>query len=88
MSQAPRVAVRFIAGSKKSALGNLHLRCHVRPGAAKSRQGVLAVTDEAVELCVAAQARDGEANRAVVKLLSEVSHHYFEDFASSCCPIC
>ncbi|GJC77617.1 UPF0235 protein DET1292 [Colletotrichum liriopes] len=32
----------------------------------------MAVTEGSVELCVAAQAREGEANKAVIKLLSEV----------------
>lgn len=64
--------IRFVAGAKKSPHGTLYLRCHVKPGAAKSREGILAVTDEAIELRVAAQAREGEANKAVVKLLSEV----------------
>ena len=31
------------------------------------------MTDDVIELCVSAQAREGEANKAVVKLLSEVS---------------
>lgn len=66
-------AVRFLAGTKKNPLGSLRLQCHVKPGASAAREGVLAVTNEAVELCVAAQAREGEANKAVVKLLSEVS---------------
>ena len=66
-------AVRFFAGTKKSPLGSCRLQCHVKPGASRAREGVLSVTDNMVELCVAAQAREGEANKAVVKLLSEVS---------------
>lgn len=64
-------AIRFVTGSKKSPLGSLHLRLHVKPGASKTREGVLAVTDDAIELCVAAQAKEGEANKAVVQVLSE-----------------
>jgi uncharacterized protein len=64
-------AIRFVAGAKKSPTGTIYLKCHVKPGAAKAREGVLAVGDEAIELCVSAQAREGEANKAVVKLLSE-----------------
>ncbi|KAJ0335212.1 hypothetical protein COL922a_009581 [Colletotrichum nupharicola] len=60
--------IRFVAGTKKSPLGTLYLQCHVKP----VREGVTAVTDATVELCVSAQAREGEANKAVVKLLSEV----------------
>ncbi|KAF6802150.1 duf167 domain protein [Colletotrichum sojae] len=65
-------AVRFVSGTKKSPLGTLYLQCHVKPGASRVREGVAAVTDATIELCVAAQAREGEANKAVVKLLSEV----------------
>ncbi|KAI8297658.1 UPF0235 protein C15orf40-like protein [Colletotrichum sp. SAR11_240] len=65
-------AIRFVAGTKKSPLGTLYLQCHVKPGASRVREGVTAVTDATVELCVSAQAREGEANKAVVKLLSEV----------------
>lgn len=65
-------AVRFVTGSKKSPLGALHLQLHVKPGASKNREGVVAVTDDAIELCVAAQAREGEANKAVVQVLSAV----------------
>lgn len=66
-------AIRFLAGTKKDPLGSLRLQCHVKPGASRVREGVLAVADDVIELCVAAQAREGEANKAVVKLLSEVS---------------
>ncbi|KAK1638794.1 hypothetical protein BDP81DRAFT_422679 [Colletotrichum phormii] len=65
-------AIRFVAGTKKSPLGTLYLQCHVKPGASRVREGVTAVTDATVELCVSAQAKEGEANKAVVKLLSGV----------------
>ncbi|KAF7546791.1 hypothetical protein G7Z17_g8174 [Cylindrodendrum hubeiense] len=65
-------AIRFVTGTKKSPLGSLHLQLHVKPGASKNREGVLAVTDDVIELCVAAQAREGEANKAVVQVLSSV----------------
>lgn len=63
-------AIRFVTGTKKSPVGSLHLQLHVKPGASKNREGVLAVTDDAIEICVAAQAREGEANNAVVQVLS------------------
>lgn len=65
-------AVRYILnkGSKRSA-GALHLSCHVKPGASNKREGITAVSDDAIELCVAAQAREGKANKAVIKLLAE-----------------
>lgn len=67
-------AVRFIAATKKSssALGHLQIQLHVKPGANKGREGVAHVTDTAIELCVAAQPRDGEANKAVIQVLSKV----------------
>ncbi|CAG9991383.1 unnamed protein product [Clonostachys byssicola] len=65
-------AVRFIAASKKSPLGSLQIHLHVKPGASKNREGILSVSDSTVDLCVAARAQDGEANKAVVSLLSDV----------------
>ncbi|KAL2108558.1 hypothetical protein VUR80DRAFT_3642 [Thermomyces stellatus] len=65
-------AIRFLAGTKKNPLASIQLQCHVKPGASREREGVLSVSDDVIELCVAAQAREGEANKAVVKLLSEV----------------
>lgn len=53
--------------------GTIYIHCHVKPGASKQREGVTCITDEAVEICVAAQAKEGEANKSVVKVLSEVS---------------
>ncbi|TLS24589.1 hypothetical protein PpBr36_08277 [Pyricularia pennisetigena] len=64
-------SIRYVAATKKSPLATLLLKCHVKPGASKSREGVAAVTDDAVELCVSAQAREGEANKAVIMVLSK-----------------
>lgn len=72
LSMASSSAIRFVTGTKKSPLGSLHLQLHVKPGASKNREGVIAITDDAIELCVAAQAREGEANKAVVQVLSSV----------------
>ncbi|KJZ72431.1 hypothetical protein HIM_08234 [Hirsutella minnesotensis 3608] len=69
-------AVRFVTGTKKSssvAGGVIRLQLRVKPGASKDREGVVSVLDDCVELCVAAQPRDGEANKAVVKLLSDAA---------------
>jgi uncharacterized protein len=65
-------AVQFIAGKGKKALSKLSLSCRVKPGASSKREGILSVNDETVELCVAAQAKEGEANKAVRELLAEV----------------
>ncbi|PHH83367.1 hypothetical protein CDD83_3000 [Cordyceps sp. RAO-2017] len=73
MATASGSAVRFVLGGKKSPnLGALRLQLRVKPGASKDREGVAAVLDDCVELCVSAQPRDGEANKAVVRLLSDV----------------
>jgi uncharacterized protein len=69
---ASKQAVRFVAASTKSGLGSIHLNCRVKPGASKQREGVAAINDEAVELCVAAAAREGEANKAVREVISDI----------------
>ncbi|PVH96371.1 hypothetical protein DM02DRAFT_617283 [Periconia macrospinosa] len=66
-------AIRFVAqkGSKaQHAL--LYLSCSVKPGVSAAREGITAVSDNSIELCVAAQARDGDANTAVKELIAEV----------------
>ena len=67
------VASKATKKSSQAGAGTVYIHCHVKPGASKQREGVISVTDEAVEICVAAQAKEGEANKAVVKVLSEVS---------------
>ncbi|KAK0749815.1 hypothetical protein B0T18DRAFT_323775 [Schizothecium vesticola] len=64
--------VWYVAATKKSAQPTLFIHCSVKPGASKSREGVTSVSEDTVEICVSAQAREGEANKAVVKVLSEV----------------
>ncbi|KJR87410.1 yggU family protein [Sporothrix schenckii 1099-18] len=66
-------AIRYVPAAKYPAAGILILQCRVKPGASRVRDGVVAVTDGAVEICVAAHARDGEANKAVVQVLSQVT---------------
>jgi uncharacterized protein YggU (UPF0235/DUF167 family) len=53
-------AIRYVA-----ARGIIQLLCRVKPGVSANRQGVGAVTSGGVDVCVAAQAREGEANKAV-----------------------
>ena len=65
-------AIRYISSTTKSALGCLHLQCHVKPGASKQREGIVSVSDSVIELCVAAQAKDGDANRAVKEVFVKV----------------
>jgi uncharacterized protein len=66
-------AIRHVASSSKSALGYIYLQCHVKPGASKQREGIVSVSKDVIEMCVAAQAREGEANKAVREILSSVS---------------
>ncbi|RFU26199.1 hypothetical protein B7463_g10131, partial [Scytalidium lignicola] len=70
MSSAP--AIRYVASSTKSALGSVYLQCHVKPGASKQREGISSVTDEVIEICVSARAQEGEANKAVKAVISDV----------------
>jgi len=71
-------AIRFIASSTtKSTFGSVQLQCHVKPGASKQREGVLSINDDTIEICVAAHAREGEANKAVRNLISDVGHNLY-----------
>lgn len=72
-SKANKASKKSSSPQASQAGGTIYIHCHVKPGASKQREGVTSLTDEAVEICVAAQAKEGEANKAVVKVLSEVS---------------
>jgi len=72
MSSLP--AIRYIASSTKSALGLIYLQCHVKPGASKQREGIVSISDAVIEVCVSARAKEGEANKAVRELFSDVGH--------------
>jgi len=63
-------ALWYVAATKRPAQHTLYMRCNIKPGTSKNREGVVSVGDEAIGICVAAQAREGEANKAVIKLLS------------------
>ncbi|EFY89294.1 hypothetical protein J3458_018771 [Metarhizium acridum] len=68
---ASPLAARFIASKSGSlSVGFVQLQLRVKAGTSKDREGILAVTDRAIELCVTAQPRHGEANKAVVQALS------------------
>ncbi|KAF2147289.1 uncharacterized protein K452DRAFT_4928 [Aplosporella prunicola CBS 121167] len=70
---ASSAAVRFIAAKgAKGSLGSISLSCHVKPGASAKREGINDLTPDCIELCVSAQAKEGEANKAVQKLIAEV----------------
>ncbi|OCK85151.1 hypothetical protein K432DRAFT_439461 [Lepidopterella palustris CBS 459.81] len=66
-------AIRFIAAkAPKQQGGSIQLLCHVKPGVGAQREGIASVSAQSIEVCVAAQAKDGEANRAVRELIAEV----------------
>ncbi|KAF2664498.1 YggU-like protein [Microthyrium microscopicum] len=69
-------AVRYIPGITKGAKTSLpavlQIACSVKPGVKGNRAGILKVSDDSVELCVAAKPKDGEANKAVVDLVASV----------------
>ena len=58
-------AIRFVAAKGARSPPTIQLVCHVKPGVSANREGITAVSKERIEVCVAAQAREGEANRAV-----------------------
>jgi len=69
---ASRPAIRLATRSAKSSVNYVFLQCHVKPGATKQREGVVAVSDNLIEVCVSAAAFDGLANLAVRKVFSDV----------------
>lgn len=69
---ASQRVLQYVAGAKKKP-PTVYLRCHVKPGASKVREGITALTDSTIELCVSAVPKDGESNKAVLAVLSEVS---------------
>lgn len=63
--------LRYAVATKKNP-ATVYLHCHVKPGASKVREGITSLTDDTIELCVSAIAKDGESNKAVLAVLSEV----------------
>lgn len=61
-------------GFLKIVKQTIHLSCHVKPNSSASRVGVKAFSDtsSSIEVCVAQPARDNEANKGVVEVLSHV----------------
>ncbi|KAL1595078.1 hypothetical protein SLS60_009765 [Paraconiothyrium brasiliense] len=65
-------AIRFVASKgSKTPTGSIQLICRVKPGVSANREGVSAISDDAVEICVAARAKEGEANKAVREVIAE-----------------
>lgn len=72
---ASQRVLQYVTGAKNKP-PTVYLRCHVKPGASKVREGITALTDSTIELCVAAVPKDGESNKAVLAVLSEVSESF------------
>ncbi|KAL4747122.1 hypothetical protein BDW72DRAFT_206775 [Aspergillus terricola var. indicus] len=51
---------------------NLQISCRVKPNASGGREGITAVGNERVDVCVATVPRDGEANLAVSQVFAKV----------------
>ncbi|PHH70104.1 hypothetical protein CDD80_6228 [Ophiocordyceps camponoti-rufipedis] len=70
---ATPAAARFV-GALTSKSGVIHLRLHVKPGAAHYPLGAVSrVLTDRIEVCVAAHARDGAANDAAMALIARVT---------------
>ena len=76
-----QLAVRYLPAIGAAAVnhsrqtcGVLQIACRVKPGVASSREGILSVTDQVIELCVSAKPKDGEANKAVTELIACVCY--------------
>ena len=71
-------AIRFVAATGRKAHGSIQLVCHVKPGVSVQRQGIAAVSEHSIEVCVAARASEGQANRAVTAVVAEVPFHTYD----------
>jgi hypothetical protein len=79
---AAHPAIRLAAKSTKSALRCIYLQCSVKAGANKQREGVVSLSDTVIELCVAAQPKDGAANLSARKVLSDVK--FYSNYEAWC----
>ncbi|KAL7266318.1 hypothetical protein RUND412_011138 [Rhizina undulata] len=64
-----------MAAARQSAISltptlQLRLQLHIKPNASKSR--IVALADDRIEVAILEAAREGEANKGVVKFISEV----------------
>lgn len=75
MNEAPKLLrLSSVAQKKSNALYNLSVRCHVTP-ASRGFQGIKKICNEQVYIYVGSEPRKGEANAAVVRILSEVRRY-------------
>ncbi|KAH8724388.1 hypothetical protein GQ44DRAFT_773025 [Phaeosphaeriaceae sp. PMI808] len=63
-------AIRFVAAKGARGSATIQLLCRVRSGVSANREGITAITEENIHMCVAAQARDGEANKAIRDIIA------------------
>ncbi|RKF64895.1 putative duf167 domain protein [Erysiphe neolycopersici] len=68
---APPGVLRYAINSLKPELTCVQLRCHIKTGVAANRQGIHFVTDNLVTIGVFAKPKDGEANKAVIDIISQ-----------------
>lgn len=69
-------AVRFVATKGlRTSTGSFQLLCRVKPGVSAHREAVSAIFDNHIEVCVAARAKEGEANEAVIHVIAKASHY-------------
>jgi uncharacterized protein len=72
MNEAAKLLRLTPAAQKNSnTLYNLSIRCHVTP-ASRGFQGIKKISNEQVCIHVSSEPREGKANAAVAKVLSEV----------------
>jgi uncharacterized protein YggU (UPF0235/DUF167 family) len=66
-------AIRLVSakGAKGCSPATIQLLCHVKPGVNANREGIASVSESGIEVCVAAQAKDGEANKAVREVIAD-----------------
>jgi uncharacterized protein YggU (UPF0235/DUF167 family) len=58
-------AVRWMVGTGSTGTSRVLISCRVKPGVSAAREGISAVTEDSVEMCVTNHARDGLANKSV-----------------------
>lgn len=68
-------AIRFLPSKNLKSGGSISISCHVKPGVSGNREGISSASLDDVTLCVMARAQEGEANKAVQKMISEVILH-------------
>jgi uncharacterized protein YggU (UPF0235/DUF167 family) len=66
----PSGAVRYLKSTGARQTAMFQVFCRVKPGVSAGREGIVAVTDECVEINVTNRPIDGGANTGVEKMLA------------------